>query len=224
MAPFAAPSGTRSSKPCAARGTFGHPSTVYRYERPGVVRGQVTNRRSRRGMGYLAAAGVAVALAASACSSSNGSGLAKATQTGVVTTTADATPDVPPPTTDDSQVALRQLLSAISTDKAQLAQYRLDLNALCGAGLESNGCWTALHYSETVGTDVMKNVGPFSPGPAEATDLFNSTLGTALALNTMNGSWCAPDRDFITCYSHVIGTTQRLTQQFAGWDPYYAPQ
>ena len=118
-----------------------------------MVCGHETNRRSRRGNGYLAAAaGVAVALAASACASSDGSGAAKTTQTVVVTTTAAATPDVAVTTTDDSQVALRQLLSGLSTAKAQLAQYQQDLNAACGSGFDSKQCWSALRYSKTVGT------------------------------------------------------------------------
>ena len=172
----------------------------------------------------VAAAESPVALAVSACSSSDGSGAAKTQQTVVVTTTAAATPDLPAATTDDSQVALRQLLSAVSTAKAQLAQYEHDLNATCGSGVDSKECRTAIRYSATVGTQVMANVGRFAPPPAEVTDLWNSTVGTALALSAMNDTWCAPGRDFIACYSHVLGTAQRLTQQFAGWDPYLPPQ
>jgi hypothetical protein len=187
-----------------------------------VVGGQVTKRRSRRGNGYLAAAGIAVALAASACASSNGSGVPKAAQT-VVTTTAPATPD-PATTTDDSQVALRHLLSGISTGKAQLAQYQQDLNAACGSGLESQDCWVALHYSKTIGTEITDNLAWVSQPPAEVVDLWKSTYFTALGLGGLDNAWCAPDRDFIGCYSHLIGTVQRLTQQFAGWDPYYPLQ
>ena len=197
---------------------------MYRHERPGVVRDHETNRRARRGNGYLAAAGVAVVLAASACANSDGLGAAKTKQTVVVTTTAAPTPDLPVATTDDSQVALRQLLSAVSTGKAQLAQYQQDLNAACGSGLDSKECWTALRYSKTVGTEVMDNLGRFAPAPVEVTDLWNSTFGTAVALSAMDAGWCAPGRDFIGCYSHVLGTAQRLTQQFAGWDPYLASQ
>jgi len=190
-----------------------------------VVCGHETNRRSRRGNGYLAAAaGVAVALAASACASSDGSGAAKTTQTVVVTTTAAATPDVAVTTTDDSQVALRQLLSGLSTAKAQLAQYQQDLNAACGSGFDSKQCWSALRYSKTVGTEITDNLTRVSQRPAEVADLWNSTWGPAFALTTLDDSWCAPGRDFNGCYSHVIGTVQKLTQQFAGWDPYLAPQ
>lgn len=180
--------------------------------------------RASKGIGCLAALILVVgALTASACASPDGSGAAKTTQTVAVTTTATATPG-PATTTDDSQVALRQILSAISTGKAQLAQYEHDLNATCGSGVDSKECRTAIRYSATVGTQVMANVGRFAPPPAEVTDLWNSTVGTALALSTMNDTWCAPGRDFIACYSHVLGTAQRLTQQFAGWDPYLPPQ
>jgi hypothetical protein len=188
-----------------------------------VVRGHETNRRSRRGNGYLAAAGVAVALAASACASSDGSGAAKTTQKAVVTTTAAATPDLAAATTDDSQVALRQLLSGVSTAKAQLAQYQQDLNAACGSGFDSKECWSALRYSTTIGTEVTDNLTRVSQRPAEVADLWNSTFGPAFALTTLDDTWCAPGRDFNGCYSHVIGTVQKVTQQFAGWDPYLAP-
>jgi hypothetical protein len=143
----------------------------------------------------------------------------------VVTTTAAATSGPAVATTDDSQVALRQLLSAVSTGKAQLAQYQQDLNAACITSFETNQCWTALRYSQTVGTEVMDNLGRFAPAPAEVADLWNSTLNTAFGLSALDDTvWCASVRDIDVCYSHVIGTVQRLTQQFAGWDPYYAPQ
>jgi hypothetical protein len=198
---------------------------VYKHERLVVVRGHETNLRSRRCNGYLAAAaGVAVALAASACASSDGSGAAKTTQAVVVTTTATATPDPAVTTTDDSQVALRQLLSGVSTAKAQLAQYQQDLNAACGPGSDSKECWTALRYSKTVGTDTMGNLTRVSQRPAEVADLWNSTFEPTVALMALDDTWCAPGRDFNGCYSHVIGTVQKLTQQFAGWDPYLAPR
>jgi hypothetical protein len=207
------------------RGTFGHPSTVHKHERPGVVRGHETNRRSHRGNGYLAAAaGVAVAFAASSCAGSDGSGAAKTTKTVVVTTTAAATPEPAVTTTDDSQVALRQLLSGVSTAKVELAQYQQDLEKLCGSGLESKSCWVALRYSRTVGTDITGNLKWVSKPPDEVVDLWNSTAVTAIALETLDIGWCAPGRDFRGCHSHVIGTVQKLTQQFAGWDPYLAPQ
>jgi hypothetical protein len=141
----------------------------------------------------------------------------------VVTTTAAATPDPAVATTDDSQVALRQLLSAVSTAKAQLAQYQQDLDAICG-GFESKQCWTALRYSQTVGTEVTDTLGRVSQRPAEVADLWNSTFGTGVALMSLDAGWCAPGRAFNDCYSHVFGTVQRLTQQFAGWDPYLARQ
>ena len=198
---------------------------MYKHERSGVIRGHETNLGSRRGNGYLTvAAGVAVALAASACASSDGSNAAKAPHTVVVTTTAAATPDPVVATTDDSQVALRQLLSGVSTAKAQLAQYQQDLNAACGPGLDSKECWTALRYSKTVGTDTMGNLTRVSQQPAEVADLWSSTFGPTVALMAVDDTWCAPGRDFNGCYSHVIGTVQKLTQQFAGWDPYLAPR
>lgn len=197
---------------------------MYKYERPRVVLGHEANRCSRRGNGYLAAAaGVAVVLAAAACTSSDGSGAAKTTQTVVVTRTAAATPDPSVTTTDDSEVALRQLLSGVSTAKAQLAQYQQDLVAICG-GLESKQCWTALHYSKTVGTDITEDLTRVSQRPAEVADLWTSTWMTAFALKTLDDGWCAPGRDFNGCHSHVIGTVQKLTQKLAGWDPYLTPQ
>src|ERR1019366_1461891 len=156
--------------------------------------------------------------------SSDGSGTAKTTKTVVVTTTAAATPDPAVTTTDDSQVALRQLLSGVSTAKAQLAQYQQDLEKLCGSGLESKDWWVALRYSKTVGTDITGNLLRVPQRPAEVADLWNSTFGPAVALMALDDTWCAPGRDFIGCHSHVIGTVQKLTQQFAGWDPYLAPQ
>ncbi len=119
---------------------------------------------------------------------------------------------------------MRQLLSAVSTAKAQLGQYQQDLNAACGSGLDSKECWTALRYSGTVGTEVMGNLGRVAERPAEVTDLWNSTFGPAVSLSALGDTWCAPGRDFIGCYSHVIGTVQKLSQQFAGWDPYLTPQ
>jgi hypothetical protein len=144
----------------------------------------------------------------------------------VVTTTVTATPDLAVTTTDDSQVALRQLLSGVATAKVELAQYQQDLDKLCGSGLESESCWVALRYSKTVGTDISDNLSLVSyQPPAEVIDLWKRTLVTAsLGLETLDDRWCAPGRDFRGCHSNVIGTVQKLTQQFAGWDPYLPPR
>jgi hypothetical protein len=174
---------------------------------------------------HLVAAGVAVALAVSACASSDGSGAATTTKTVVVTTAAAATPEPGVTTTDDSQVALRQLLSGVATAKVELAQYQQDLDKLCGSGLESESCWVALRYSKTVGTDITGDLKLVSKPPDEVVDLWNRTLLTAyLGLETLDDRWCAPGRDFRGCHSNVIGTVQKLTQQFAGWDPYLPPR
>ncbi len=117
---------------------------------------------------------------------------------------------------------MRQILSAVSTAKAQLAQYQQDLHAIC-LGSESKGCWTALRYSKTVGTEMMNTLGPVPQRPAEVADLWDRTFGTAVALMALGDTWCASGRDFNGCYSHAFGTVQRLTQQFAGWDPYLTP-
>jgi len=117
-------------------------------------------------------------------------------------------------------------LSGVSTAKAQLVQYQQDLEKLCGSGLESNGCWVALHYSKTIGTEISDNLTRVSASqrPAEVADLWSSTFGPAFALMTLDDRWCAPGRDSIGCHSHVIGTVQKLTQQFAAWGSYLPPR
>jgi hypothetical protein len=70
----------------------------------------------------------------------------------------------------------------------------------------------------------MYTLGPLDV-PAEVADLWKRTFDTAFALMAQDSTiFCASDRDFNGCYARVLGTVQKLTQQFAGWDPYLAPQ
>jgi hypothetical protein len=114
-----------------------------------------------------------------------------------------------------------QLLRGISTAKAELAQYQLNLHVACRVG-SSGQCWKALHYSSTIGADVAADLTRVGRPPALVDDLWNHTWSTVLALQTVAARSCHLGPPLENCSDAVDRTILALSQALARWDVYVA--
>ncbi len=114
-----------------------------------------------------------------------------------------------------------QLLRGISSAKAELTQYELDLHVACRMG-SAGPCWEALRYSTTIGTDLAADLTRVGRPPALVEDLWNHTWSTVGAMQTVAARYCRPGLPLQSCSDSVGRTTQALARALDRWDVYVA--
>jgi len=134
----------------------------------------------------------------------------------VVTATETALPASTSPVPVDSPVAMDQIVRWVSSAKAELAQYQLNLSVACALG-GARQCWASLRYSTTVGENITADLAHVSDRPAVVEALWLRTWTSALTLQSVARRQCFAG-DFNRCTTAVFGSVRELSQALASWD------
>ena len=115
-----------------------------------------------------------------------------------------------------------EILRWVSSSKAELTQYQLDLRVACALD-GARQCWASLRYSTTIGEDITADLAHAIDRPAMVEALWIRTWSSALTLQSTARRQCFAG-DFNRCTAAVFGTVGELSHALADWDQFHEGQ